>query len=344
MCFLIGFAVVGGTSIPAHAQPLLAGAGADLAISTDGGITKPLDDGFRNSVSFTVTSSTQDPVDVVIIDSDGEVVQAIAQDAVPQSAPAGTAFTLRRTFSPTSITVGRYSAVVTDSYSPSRTAAVFFTVGSGRADVVGVSVDYTTLYPYPDGYRDNVIATVTVRDETGTMIPFAGDIDTMVFTKRSSVPLVQTGGGPASATVPLSALPIGPGVLSTLVHTSVGDNEAGKPITVQLAATRVSKITIARQYSTVYPHRDGYRDSTRLTLTTQTSVPRTVPVKGTLVITKGSTTVKTWKITSSKKKAVTWAPSRSLKAGTYKVTATLTNPEGSVTTKSVSITVSNKKR
>ena len=339
---LIG-ALLAGTSLAGvGSTPALAADAPTLQIGTTGGLTKPFADGFRDSVSFTVRSSASTPVDVTVTDpANDDVLAVVAHDLVPTAVSGG--YQATATFAPSSFGTGTFNATVSDSAYPYNPTSTSFVIGSGEAKSVAVTASETTLYPFVDGYRDSLVSTVRVTDETGTSIPFVGAVDVSAASVHSSVAISQTKGTFAKVTVPLGKLPLGPVTLSTEVHTSVGGNKSGMPIPLTIAATRVKKVSIARQYTTVYPKRDGYRDSVKLTVSTATTVPVAIAAKGTLTIVKGSTTIKTWKLYSSKKTTVTWKPSKSQKAGTYKLVATLTNPDKTKVSTTVSLKVSSKK-
>jgi len=324
------------------ATPAAAAEAPVLHITTSGGLTKPFADGFRDSVSFTIRSTTGGPVDVTATNpTTDEVIAVIAHD-LPLTAVSG-GYQATTAFTPSSFGTGTFRATVADSAYPYNSTSSSFVVGSGEAKSVAVAVSDRTLFPLADGYRDSVVATVQVTDETGVLIPFVGAVDVSAASKHSAVSITQKKGTFAKATVPLGTLPLGPVILSTEAHTSVGGNKSGSPIPLTLVATSVKKISVARQYATVFPHRDGYRDSVKLTVSTATTAPVEVAAKGTLSIVRGNTTVKKWTLYSSKKTSVTWKPSKSQKAGTYKVIATLTNPDKTKVSTTVSLTVSSKK-
>jgi hypothetical protein len=334
--------IVGAFLAGAGATPALAAEAPVLQIGTTGGLTKPFADGFRDSVSFTIRSNSGTPVDVTVTDpATEEVLAVIAHDLVPTAVSGG--YQATASFAPSSFAAGTFTATVADSAYPYNSTSSSFIVGSGEAKSVAVTASDTRLFPFVDGYRDSLIATVRVTDETGTSIPFVGAVDASAASVHSTVAISQTTGTFAKVTVPLGTLPLGPVILSTEVHTSVGGNKSGTPISLTLVATRVKKITVSRQYSTVYPKRDGYRDSVKLTVSTGTTAPVEIAAKGTLTIVKGGTAIKTWKLYSSKKTTVTWTPPKSQKAGTYTIIATLTNPDKSKVTTTASITVSSKK-
>jgi hypothetical protein len=95
----------------------------------------------------------------------------------------------------------------------------------------------------------------------------------------------------------------------------------------------------------VYPHKDGYRDTVKITATALTADSSVSTSPGTIVITKGTKVVKTWKISAAAPVNESWTGlvKSKISTGTYVVTVTYTNADSTTATSHASVGVSAKK-
>jgi hypothetical protein len=117
---------------------------------------------------------------------------------------------------------------------------------------------------------------------------------------------------------------------------------------ISLSKTAVTAVSASRTNSTVYPSKDGYKDSTSITVDIQSSLggeKNLSLTRGSKVsVTKGSRVVKSWTITSSGTKSFTWdgKDRGRVVPGKYRIVVQANGPEGSKTA-SANISVSSKK-
>lgn len=244
---------------------------------------------------------------------------------------------------------GTYELVVTPEVgSPSVTE---FTVGSGKPSSVALALSAPTIYSWTKKSPNTSTATVTATDETGLKVAFTGSVKATVGGTTVSLPLTAKGNpatgtvGSAKAVIKASALKAGTGTVKATVKGAGSSQVSSAGSTLKVVHTSVTGVKLTASATSVFPVKDGYRDSVKLTVTPTSSVSGSVPATGTVKITHGGKTVTSWKLTSTAKRTFTWGGRNngSIKPGTYVVTVSIKGPEGTTKTASKSLTVSSKK-
>lgn len=331
----LGALIVGAGATPAFAAP-----SATIAVTGGTLVTLPGNDGFNDSTNYTVTSDQQLAVDVALYRGSTLVESITTGTALGEGSGA---FTTTVGFDLGSIPAGTYTVRASASEDETVTDDTPLTVGSGVATKTTIALSTRDLYPYPDNYKDDVVVSVTSRDETGTTLPIRGTI-TAAAGATSRVSFDTGAAGTVKRTVHIDGLKPGSATISTAVYGPAGGmGRASTKLT--LKSTKLTGVSLSRSESTVYPSKDGYLDTTKITVSAKSTTGKTVSTRGTVTITHKGTTVASWKVGSSKAKTLTWNGKKKGKvvAGTYTVTAKLTGPEGTAVTKKTSITVSARK-
>ncbi|GAA4755499.1 hypothetical protein GCM10025783_30790 [Amnibacterium soli] len=139
---------------------------------------------------------------------------------------------------------------------------------------------------------------------------------------------VGTGGGVGTPTVP--GAPTG--------GTSPAPAPSSSPVPRLLSAT------VAASVATVYPKKDGYRDTVSFLVKQETSTGAVIPVTGSAVLTKAGKAVKTWALVRSTQTLV-WngLVDGAVKPGTYLLRATARAGDGQAFTSSTRTVVSAKR-
>jgi hypothetical protein len=111
------------------------------------------------------------------------------------------------------------------------------------------------------------------------------------------------------------------------------------PVPVVVTASVTTSVPV------VYPHKDGYRDTLKITATAFTADSSVSTSPGTIVITKGTKAVKTWKISAAAPVTETWNGfvGSKISTGTYVITVVYTNTDASTATAKTTVGVSGKK-
>jgi hypothetical protein len=322
-------------------------AGGDATVLTVGVsrlLTLPEGDGVNDTTEVTITADAEITAQPQILDaSAGKVGPALAP--VPLTDPdADGTFTGTVTLSGLGLPAGAYSVTATEVLTQTLTASAPLKVGSGSAVDVAVT-SANTSYPHKDGYLDALKATVTVRDETGTPVPYAGSVIFTAGTLTRTATIASTTGAAASASVSVTGLAPGKGSLTAKVHGPAGPDKVSAAKVITLASTQVKSVSVARSVGTIYPALDGYRDAGVFTFASTFAGPPTMPVTGAITISLNGKTVKSWKLTTTATRSFTWngLNGGTIVPGTYTVKVSAKGPQGSTKSASISVNVSKKK-
>jgi hypothetical protein len=218
----------------------------------------------------------------------------------------------------------------------------------------------TTLYPAPDGYRDSLKVIVAASTEQAAPLNYDGALNGKVTLHPASgqdlvVPFKMTDRSvvynedadayyDGANTVQVSVKPgclRGKATLSATLTLPDGTVLKSSGVGVNLAATAVKHISTTRNHTTIYPVKDGYRDSASVKVKTATTTGTTIKVAGAAVLKKGDKIVKTWHWTTSKDHTLTWngRVAGKVKAGTYTLSIREKGAEGPTVSTKTSINV-----
>lgn len=146
-------------------------------------------------------------------------------------------------------------------------------------------------------------------------------------TSATSTPVATTGSG--TSTEP-STTATDPTVIATAPAESAGTASNSVSTASAASSQQLASLAVMRSSNTVYPVKDGYRDSVRFAVRAINASGAYVPVVGSAVLRRGSATVKSWAIDGSTK-LITWngRVGRSIKAGLYTLTVIAWSADGS---------------
>ena len=279
-----------------------------------GAITASWSGGAAGGASFTYA--------VAILDQFDQVVRSVSTSA------------LSATF--TSLASGSYRArvIVATQFQQSDARYSSFVVVRGLAQSTSLSA--TILRPFRDGFQDSIVlrasstfatsGSVRVRNSSGAVVR------TFTLASATSWGVAFNGRTAAGRALPFGAyraeFVFGGRVISS------------RPFTI--ASSQVAVPAVRWSSATVFPARDGYLDTTRLTTTT--SVPAIVKV---LITSKTGKKVFTVKQSRRLMSTIVWsgrAAGKPLKAGRYKAKITVTGGEGRARSVVRYVSVSPKKR
>jgi hypothetical protein len=149
-----------------------------------------------------------------------------------------------------------------------------------------------------------------------------------------------TGGSSGSDAPIISGTPSVPGVPTGAPTGGTSPAPAPSPS----ALPRLLSATVAASVATVYPKKDGYRDTVSFLVKQETSTGAVIPVTGSAVLTKAGKAVKTWALVRSTQTLV-WngLVDGAVKPGTYLLRATARAGDGQAFTSSTRTVVSAKR-
>lgn len=298
-------------------------------------LSLPAGDGVRDSASFALAADSATTVSIDIVGQDGStVLSSLAPISLTE-----TALTANVTVNVAGLPAGLLSVKAT----PVLGAPVFspLRVGSGKPTKATVSLNPRTIHTWSGSSARSTVATVSAVDETNLAIPFTGTVTAVVGSAKYSVAVASPRGAAATATIPASKLKAGSGKVTASV-TANGGKATSSAASLTVRATAIASTKVARSTSVVYPTKDGYKDSVKLTATSTTTTGSAIPVTGTVKIlnSKGKT-VKTWKLSSSKTWSGVWNGKTGSRVvyGKYTVKTSLKGPEGATRTASTTVQV-----
>ena len=305
---------------------------ANVVVNKPGILTLPNGDGVRDTTSFTVEADAPTTVALSLVDpADESVVSVLDPVILTEGALTATVpLTLEGVVRP-----GGFALRATPEGGETTSTKVM--IGSGQPQFANIALSRSVIYTYKKATARSSVATVYARDETGERVPFTGSVAAKVGSKTVTSKVSSAAGADAKVTIAATSLPLGAGTV-TFTATAQGLTSKGSAkLTVRNVAVTATKISASQR--TVYPAKDGYLDATKIALSASTSTGKTIGATGTVKIVRGSKTVRTWKLSSSKSWSATWDGKVGGKVvpGTYTVKVALKGPEGA--TKSASTTI-----
>jgi alpha-tubulin suppressor-like RCC1 family protein/secreted trypsin-like serine protease len=234
-------------------------------------------------------------------------------------------------------------------------ASAPFIISDGETHSFTLTTDAKNYFPFRDGYLDSILVTASALGQFGEQVPMLDGraglrLSSSASTSKScSLPSLSI--GPASCRLSLDQ---GKYSNSAFVSVSFKDlrranvNTAATRSAVTIRKTAVSAISVSRDNSTVFPSKDGYRDSAKITIRVNSTLggDRRISLsKGSKVtIKRGSKVVKSWNLSTSGVRAFTWngMDGSRIVPGRYQIAVQAIGPEGSKTT-TANIEVSGKK-
>jgi len=313
---------------------------ANLSIDGLTTLTLPAGDGVRDSTSLEIYSDAATAGTVVIRESGGGDVVATLDgfEITDPAVPATVSVPVQ------GLTAGTYEVVATPSIG-GEPVLTDLTVGSGEPISVSLGLSKSVIYGWSGTPVRTSVATVSATDETGEKVPFTGTVTAKVGGKTYAPSIKSTTSAPALFTFGSSKFGYGTG---SVVATVWGPSEtpySSAAAALTVATTAVSSLTLSAGSSAVYPYKDYYLDTVKLTLTPKTTNPTTFKSTGSVKIIRNGKTVKSWTLTSSKAWTATWdgKVGGKIVPGTYTVKATLKGPQGYTKTATKTITVRSSK-
>lgn len=330
--------LLAGTAAPAMAED-----GAPIPVlgisEASGVLTLPAGDGVRDTATFTVTSDVAATVvlDVIGLD-DTTVVKTL--DPIDLTTEALSA--------PLTVDVaGLPSGILTLRATPwsgdaaGEPVSSPLRVGSGNPTMVTLALSPKTIDTWSGSSVRSTVATVAAVDETDLAIPFTGTVTAVVGTVKHVASVTSPLGAAAKATISASKLKAGSGTVSATV-TGNGKTATSDSVSLLVRKTAVASVKIARSESVVYPTKDGYKDSSKISVSWKSTTGSAIPVTGVVkIINSKGKTVKSWGLSTTKPWSGTWNGKVGTTAvyGTYTVKAAIKGPEGSTLAASTTITV-----
>lgn len=220
-------------------------------------------------------------------------------------------------------------------------AAVALVAGAAvpaHADPIALSVSASAplvTLPVGDGYRDveSLVVTASAAAAATVTVQRSGG--------GATTQTVALAAGTTSITIPTTGLAAG--LYTATVGTADGASAAAA-FTVETLHATLSKLTVQRSLSTVYPVQDGYRDSVVLTVTPVVAGPASAKVTGTATLSRAGRTAKRWTLQSGTNR-LTWngRVGGAVQAGRYTLTVMAKGPQGAARTVRTSVVVSAKR-
>lgn len=201
---------------------------------------------------------------------------------------------------------------------------------------VSVAAPVVTL-PVGDGFHDTESLVVTASDAATAAISVqrSGGAASVLDPARSLA------AGTSSVVVPTAGLTAG---TYTAVVATVDGGSASTTFVVEALHATVTKLAVQRSVSTVFPVKDGYRDSVTFTVTPSITGPKSVQVTGTAKLTRAGRTARSWKLHAGVDRLV-WngKVGSAVKPGRYTLTVQAKGPQGGTRTARTTVSVSAKR-
>jgi secreted trypsin-like serine protease len=233
-------------------------------------------------------------------------------------------------------------------------ASTPFIVSDGETHTFTLATDAKKYFPFRDGYLDSVLVTAAALGQFGETVPMLDGSASLQLHSSHSISKtcsLSVSVGPASCRINLDR---GKFASSAFVKLSFKDlrgeaiNTSGTKSSFSIEKTAVSSVSVSRDNSTVFPTKDGYKDSSKITIRVSSTLggaPGVTLGQGSkVVIKRGSKVVKSWNLSSSGSRSFTWdgKDGGRIVPGKYTIAVQAIGPEGSKS-KTSSITVSAKK-
>ena len=320
--------------------------GLELLGSGVSKVTLPLTDSYQDSVSLSFITKSTEPSYVTILNSRGNDTRALNQQVIPEPYSSAS-YKGAATITPTSLPSGNYTIRVTQGESVADRQLI---IGSGVLSTLTISKSATSVFPYRDGYRDSAVIKVVGKDAQGNIIPVLGTVKL----GKVSVNLTHTKN---TATWDWAKVPKGQREIVASGRGPAWSSNKSVKTTILVGASVASKVTLATNVSKVFPVRDGYADSMKMTYGVTSNTGKKVPGSGTIKIYPGTTVrpgkeINSWtfkhsNLSSQSKGTKTWngLNKGAVRAGKYTIVLTFKSSENGKTVKTTErIEVSDKKR
>ena len=230
-----------------------------------------------------------------------------------------------------------------------------FVISDGEAQSFSLETDSTEYFPYRDGYKDAIVVSASALGQFGESVPMLGarvgfHLTESAVESKNCAP-ASPSYRPASCSISLDPRVFSTDAKVSLTFSDLRDSPVVGTMAlngISLSKTAVTAVSASRTNSTVYPSKDGYKDSSRITVDIQSSLGGETKLSLTrgskVTVTNGSRVVKSWTITSSGTKSFTWdgKDRGRVVPGKYRIVVQANGPEGSKTA-SANISVSAKK-
>jgi hypothetical protein len=213
-------------------------------------------------------------------------------------------------------------------------------VGSGVAQHVVLVPAGTTAYPKSTGAAARVAATASGTDETGARVPVSGEI--RITAGRTVRTVTVRRADPAVGTVSVAGLPEGSATLVARISGPAGGVRSSAGHLLRLAPLVIRRTTITSSWPTVQPIIDDQLDTVTLSARGWASSGAGTPVSGSITVTHGGVTVRSWPLRSTATTKAVWdGRSRGrVVPGDYVVTVRERGPDGPISTARTTVTVS----
>ena len=310
----------------------------DFTVTASGLLTLPAGDDFNDSVEVSISSATAATVNVSVVEAPSGTVIPVATDVELTATADG--FGKSVELSVDGIAAGTHELLVERSDDATSSGSTELVVGSGIAVNNLFLISRTSVFPYVDGYRDTSEGSVVALDETGMELPITGSVKLTVGSKSATAAF----DGDNHVTVPVGKVGLGSGKVAATFVDPAGTVYTPAAESITLRATELTKAKLSVPTS-VYPKKDTYRDTAKITLSATSSTGESLRTKGTVTVSLKGKTVKTWTVGTSAKKTLTWngLNKNKVKTGKYTVTYSTVGPQGKRVKTTASVTVSDKK-
>lgn len=312
---------------------------ANLAFDVAPGVlTLPAGDGVRDETQFTISSDIATEVSLVVRSTDSsDVVATLPAVTLAAATPAVVDLDL------TGLDRGNFEVYATPTDGESIVTAL--TVGSGEPSDVSMSLSAGTIFTWAGASPRTSVATVSATDETGLAVPFHGTVTAAIGGKAYSPAIASTTGDPATVNLPSSKFGYGTGTVVARISGPTEGSYTSDVQSLKVLATAVSSVAVTTSSASVYPYKDSFYDTVKITVTPKTTTGAPFASTGSVKITRSGKTVASWSLTSSAARSVSWdgKVAGKIVPGTYTVTVTIKGPEGSTRTASKTVTVKSSK-
>lgn len=197
-------------------------------------------------------------------------------------------------------------------------------------------------YPYKDGYKDTVALNLNTAN-LDTTAPLSGQV-TLVDGAKTTTTAFTLNSATSSVAVNVASLPAGTATATATLTAPDGTVVSSTPLKLSLKETAVTKVSVSKSNSTLYPVKDGYRDTEVYTVKAATTTGTTLKVSGKAVLKLGKHVVKTWKLATSGTHKLVWNGKykSKVKAGKYTLSVSEKAAQGSTHKATAKVNVSTK--
>ena len=294
--------------------------------------------GFYANVDFGGTGSAPDgdlTIDFVAVSveefTEYELCSIDTSSIVPDPTTSAFGARVRCAMTPSDLPSGYYDVYATMSLgtqSAQSDSTSMLTVEDTSPVRILAQLQVDRIFPFHDGYRDNTSAQLTVegKNSQGLRTPVSG----IVRVAGSKSYRFQSS-GVAHVTLQTKGLSFGEHAVEITVNRGGALSDLVKRLSLSIKPTVAQQAHLGRSDSTVFPSRDGFKDTVSLYPSSTTSIGKAVPGTGTLNITAASgKVVKHWTLHSSRQQSLNWdgRTTQGVVPGDYLATYRFKGPEG----------------